>query len=109
MKQAKFLVYNYEWHVVLTDNKEDLMANGKLCKGCTHYTESTIFISTDTSPKDRIRLLLHELSHAFIYETQIELKQSYTEEDLCEFMAKLGPAIMSVYKDLIPILLEDKK
>lgn len=107
MKQIKFRVYNYEWYVVLTDKKEDLRVNGKFCKGCTHYKESTIYISKDTSAKDRIRLFLHELSHAFLYETQVDLKEHYTEEDLCEFMAKFGPVIIETYKDIAPVLLAD--
>jgi len=96
-----FSIWGNEWRLELTENKEELQVNGRFCKGAIHYRDSKIFIYTETSFKDRTRILLHELTHAVLYETQIELKEFYTEEDMCELMAKYGQYIIELYKGLI--------
>lgn len=100
----KFEIFGNVWSIEITENKDDLIVEGKFCKGAIHYKDSRIFIYFDTSDKDRKRLLLHELSHAVLYETQIELKEKYTEEDLCEFVAKYGLYIIELYNNLIEYL-----
>ena len=87
-------VFGVIWKIILTEDKEPLRANGKFCKGCTHYKDAEIYIYKDTSKRDRRRLLAHELGHAYLYETQVELKEHYTEEDMCEFLAKFGERIV---------------
>ena len=103
MKRVELEVFGVPWSVQLTDEKEPLKAAGKVCKGCTHYKDAEIYISVDTSARDKRRLLAHELSHAFLYETQVELKERYTEEDLCEFIAKFGDRIIKEVERIMTI------
>lgn len=105
----EFRIYDNLWKVTLTDNKEDLIVDGKFCKGAIHYKESCIYIYSDTSMKDRTRILLHELTHAILYDTQVELKTVYTEEDLCEFTAKYSMLVHSIYLQLSEYICPNKK
>ena len=40
--------------------------------------------------------LCHELSHAFLNETQIEIKETFSEENLCEFIGMYSKKICEI-------------
>ena len=78
------------WNIVITNNKKDLINNeGHLCKGIVKYKDNIIYIDEEILERknDLYHLLKHELTHIFLYETQIELKETYSEENLCELVA----------------------
>lgn len=98
-KKIKLLLY--EWEIVYTVNKQDLNVDGKECKGCVHYSERRIYVHKNLSLEDKFKVLRHELTHAVLYETQIELKEYYTEEDMCELMSKYGAFIVEKTNELL--------
>ena len=63
-----------------------LLVEGNRCCGAAHYCEQIICLSSDMDGTKRSATLFHELSHAFIHETQIERKEAYTEEEMCSFV-----------------------
>lgn len=90
-----------KWKICRTDEREKLLVDGKLCKGSIHYRAREIYISDDIFNDDLGKVIRHELSHAVLYETQLNLNTTYSEEDLCEFMAKYGEFITSKTNEII--------
>ena len=88
------------WNLEITDDAEKLLVNNKKCGGSIVYKERTIYIDSSLT-NDFQRVLLHELTHAVLYETQLQLSNSYTEEDMCEFVGKYGGLIWSVYLNIV--------
>lgn len=99
--KKKIKLFLYEWEVLCTVSKQELEVNGKECKGCVHYSDRKIYVYKNLSLEDKFKVLRHELTHAVLYETQIELKEHYTEEDMCELMAKYGPFIVEKANELL--------
>lgn len=73
----------------------NLYVDGKQCRGVTRYFNREICINKDLLPCDKRQVLIHELTHAFIYDTQIETRDDYTEEHLCDFMAMYADDIIA--------------
>ena len=93
-------INNLTWtiHEVDTRNAE-LVVNGAQCFGvCKHYTQEIII---DESLKDdaKLQVLKHELTHAFVRCHLLDYKESYTEEDLCEFVALYAEQINNIAKE----------
>ena len=97
----KFSLLLYEWTFMLTEDKSNLTVNGELCKGSVHYSSREIFADRNLSLEDLYKVVRHELTHAVLYETQIDLKRQYTEEDVCEVMAKFGEFIVNKAAEII--------
>ena len=89
------------WNIEITDENEKLLVNNKRCSGAIRYKERTIYIDSELNENDLGKVIRHELTHAVLYETQIELKEHYTEEDVCEFMAKYGEIVNTICEDLL--------
>lgn len=103
MKYAVFV--NREesaWSITeVAGSDSSLLVDGKRCRGATHYFKREIYIDKDLTPEDKKQTLIHELSHATLYDTQIELKEEYSEENLCDFMAMYGAGIIRVAEDYL--------
>lgn len=95
-------VNNYNWCIELTDNIENLTnKEGNICKGTTSYKNKTIYLDYKISEETAKHVLIHELTHVYIYETQLELKSYYNEEDLCEFVAMYGERVIKKAKSIL--------
>lgn len=105
--ETKIRVNGSTWRIVLTDDKNNLRDNiGHICKGITSYKNSTVYIDIDISRDNMIHIIRHELSHIYLYETQIKsslLKDDiiYSEEDLCEFLAIYGSRIINKSNNIL--------
>lgn len=89
------------WTIIRTDEPEKLLMNNKRLKGVTVYKDNTVYINDELIGNRLNKVLLHELSHIYIYETQIEMKEFYDEEMLCDFMAKFGNQITDKAKRIM--------
>lgn len=97
----KFKLILYKWQVGITDDKEKLRVNGTVCSGAVHYRDREIYLNSNLVGADLYKTIRHELTHAVLYETQVNLQQSYCEEDLCELMAKWGEFIVKLAEDVV--------
>jgi len=52
-----------------------------------------------------LHLVIHEITHAYIYETQI-VKGVYDEEAVCELMAMYGPQIVTTARRITNSLIK---
>lgn len=102
----KFKLILYEWGICVTDDLEKLLVNGTICSGSVHYKDREIYLNSNLDEVDLYKTIRHELTHAVLYETQLNLQHSYSEEDLCELLAKWGEFIVNLAKDIINKLLK---
>lgn len=93
-----FEINGIRWCISEVESNSSLLISedGKRCKGTTHYLTHFIYLDKDLPLTDKSSTLMHELTHAALYSTQIELKENYTEENLCEFVAMYGSMIYNI-------------
>ena len=102
----KFKLILYEWNICITDDLEKLLVNGTVCSGAVHYKDREIYLNSNLDEVDLYKAVRHELTHAVLYETQVNLQHSYSEEDLCELIAKWGAFIVKLAEELVNKLLK---
>lgn len=93
-------INNVYYEVIECSNNETALSDSFLL-GRTYYFDRKIYINKDLECDKKEETLRHELTHAFIHETQIinqEENFNYTEEMVCEFMAKYGRLIDIICK-----------
>jgi len=82
------------WDVYAADSHDaELFANGSACFGTTWYGNYSIYISNELSGSRARRTIAHEVVHAYLYSTQHSMPESYTEEQVCDFVSIYGEGI----------------
>lgn len=94
-----------EWELFLVDpNHSGLYVNGTPCVGTTWSAKAQIYIADNLAPSKMLQTVRHEIVHAFLDSSQIREPDPYTEEDVCEFVAKYGSMVLvmadAVFKEL---------
>jgi hypothetical protein len=92
----KTTINRIEWELIRVQSEDCRLAldNGKMCFGTTRYYEKTIAVDRDLERDQCLQTTRHELAHAFLSATQLlEKREGFTEEELCEFVAKYGGQI----------------
>lgn len=76
----------WEIEVVPTTDPE-LRVDGEMCRGATWYGKQQIYLAEELNANTALRVIIHELTHAYLYSTQMRLPDTFTEEEVCEFVA----------------------
>lgn len=91
------IINGIAWEILETDTRNmNLMVDGNSCFGTCNHTENRIYIDESLSVSKKKATLKHELTHAFIDCCLLSKKESYTEEELCEFVSLYGKAICEI-------------
>lgn len=81
------------------------------CRGITRFPEQKIYLDRNLKYDTKYSVLCHELSHAFLYETQIQNAETFDEEMLCEFVGIYGKKIVQIadnyFDDYKPAFIQD--
>ena len=73
------------------------------------YSQRLITIHTNYMHHPKLlHLITHEVTHAYIYETQV-VKGVYDEESVCELMAMYGAQIVSTSKRILNKIIKMNK
>ena len=92
----KIYINNHSWHVYKAAATDPvLMVDGLSCRGTTWCDQQEIYIAKEINKDSAMRVIRHELVHAYLYSTQMNVPKKFTEEDLCEFIACWGEEIMN--------------
>ena len=84
------------WQVELADaHSPELTVDNAPCRGTTWCGHQRIYISNELSPECALRVIRHEVTHAYIWSTQISLPKTFDEEYICDFVAMWTPRILS--------------
>ena len=96
------IIVNNNWNFeVVAKTNEVLRLYNKFLPAVCKYKNHTVYISEDVSSVELPKILLHELCHIVLYETQITLHEYYTEENVCEFISKYFFTIQSIYEKVL--------
>ena len=104
MKEIHTKINNYNWTIKIDCEKMD---NDYL--GLTRNSDYTIMINSDCSDQARSHALIHELTHAFMYSNGMMCRDTYSNEDVCEFIACHISSIMKTYKEVMDKYVQTKK
>lgn len=96
-----FKINDFKWEVIPTTDESLLLVNNKVGKGSIVYKTRTIYIDSRITVDSARRVLGHELTHAFMYDTQITCIPPYEEEDICEFVALYNQKIYKIVKKVL--------
>lgn len=86
-----------DWQVNLVDpDSPGLRTDGSQNWGTTRYITKDIFINNELHENDIDEVLIHELTHALLSETQIKDSHKYSEEDVCELMGMYARVVVDL-------------
>ena len=106
MKPIKFKARDFEFSVSKTYwNDDNLMVDGSYRAGTTHFRDCTIYVSNDTSEEVLKRVLLHEITHAFIFANGMK-QVNWDEEVIADFVESNYFDIQKVYEKVVEELLK---
>ncbi len=97
----KTLINNLEWTVIEIErgNEKLKLENGEDCFGTCRYYENAIYLDKDLCNFHKMRVLAHELTHAYIFCYLLKQVDNYDEEELCEFVSCYGKQIWDIVDD----------
>lgn len=83
-----------------------VMVDGTARRGACWCGKAEIYISNEVTGDQVVRVVMHELAHAYIYSTQAIQPESWNEEDICEMFAiyalEIGEMCQVVCRSLFP-------
>lgn len=102
----KTKINNQGWTVGLADcHDPKLIADGVQCMGCTWCGSYSIWVSKEIPLELRHKVLIHEITHAYMYMTQAYLPEHLDEEFMCNFFEAFGKEIIAdadrIYRELL--------
>lgn len=101
-------IYDSKWTVEVVDaHAPELFVNDVYCRGATWCSQQRICISKELSERIVYRVLVHELTHAWIWTTQAIMPETYTEEQICDFVAMYARDIVKMAESIIKELFHE--
>lgn len=86
-------VNGLNWKIVFTENDNDLIVNSSVRLGVTDRNRLTIYLYDGLKGKLLRKVLIHELTHAWLFSYDYNLDVE-TEEMLCEFLDTYAESII---------------
>ena len=107
---AEFTIGQFDWELYLVGDKDTkLMVDDQQCFGYCNFANLQVCISNiEMAAQVRKATLVHELTHAFLYSYGYQ-KDSYDEEQFCDFMESHGKTIIELSEQLYKFLMKAKK
>ena len=91
----KTIINQSEWTIYEVERSHNMLVlEGSSCRGTTHFRQQEIYIDNSFKDDKIFQVLCHELSHAYLYETQLGSGMKLHEEMLCEFVGLYGKPIV---------------
>lgn len=89
-------IFDRTWQIYLAKPHDpELFVNGESLQGACWCGHSKIFISDELDDAALKRTLIHEIAHAVLYMSQLEVSETFSEEQLCNFMAIYGKMVVN--------------
>lgn len=74
-----------QWQVQKVEaHHPGLFVDGTARRGACWFAKAEIYLADELSGDQVSRVVMHELTHAFIYSTQAAIPESWGEEEVCE-------------------------
>ena len=95
----EFIINNQKWKIKeVKEHNDNLLIDGAWRQGSTHFDKQTIYLLESLLSDRKEEVLLHELTHAFLYATQVNYYKDFDEENLCEFVALYSKSVVNIAK-----------
>lgn len=89
------------WDIsIVPPTSPELYVDGNTCRGTTWFGQQQIFLSADLNADSAKVVIIHELTHAFLWSTQMRIPDTFTEEEICDFVARWGSEIISTAREV---------
>lgn len=69
--------------------------------GITEYITQTVYIDESLDGFPLAKVLRHELTHIYLWETGQQAREKYTEEDICDILSTSAPAICKATDEIM--------
>lgn len=93
----KVLINNISWTFNLVKGTDsNLLYDNDFNYGITCYNDACVYVSKDLPNDLRKRTLLHETVHAVLFSYMLRKYESFTEEELADFVAKYFDIIYTI-------------
>lgn len=69
--------------------------------GITEYITQTIYIDKELDGFPLVKVLRHELTHVYLWETGQQAREKYDEEEICDIMSIAAPAICKTTDEIM--------
>ena len=97
-------INDIKYEIIESDNCKYVYLSQDPCNesvlGMCDPSTTTIYLYEHLTFTKKIKVLRHELAHAIIFECMAR-KDTYTEEDVCDFMSNYGVKIDELVKEYI--------
>lgn len=93
--EKRMEINNLEWEVIEIVKGDERLKDkeGKDCYGVCEFYENKIYLDKGLCENLKMKVLAHELTHAYIYSHLLTTPEQYSEEELCEFVSCYGKGI----------------
>ena len=89
------------WDIaIVATASPELNVDGAICRGTTWFGKQLICVSSDLDPQTAKITITHELTHAFLWSTQMRRPDTFTEEEICDFFARWGSQIVNAAEEV---------
>ena len=86
-----------EWQIIeVEEGNEHLKIGDDECYGTCRYDRQNIYLLKSMRLSMKKQTLIHELTHAFLYEILLKRQKSYDNEEICIFVSKYGERIINL-------------
>ena len=69
--------------------------------GITEYITQTVYIDKELDGFLLSKVLRHELTHVYLWETGQQARENYNEEEICDILSVAAPAICKTADEII--------
>lgn len=69
--------------------------------GITEYITQTVYIDKELDGFPLAKVLRHELTHIYLWETGQQARERYDEEEICDIMSIAAPAICKTTDEIM--------
>lgn len=77
-----------QWQVHKVESHHPgVMVDGTARQGACWCSKAEIYVSNEVAGDQVARVIMHELTHAYIYSTQAVQPEAWREEEVCELIA----------------------
>ena len=91
--------------LVSPDNYQ-LEYSGERLRGATLFFKNKIVLADTLTDDDIYIILAHECTHATLFDTQLDSKDNYSEENMCDFMGVYGKHIIREVDRIYHLIME---
>lgn len=98
----KFYILDQEWQAhKVPSHDPGLYVDGSERVGTTWPMQRCVYLSDELSEQAAMRIIRHELTHAYISATQAISPEGWHEEDVCDLVTIYGEHICATAKRLV--------